>query len=106
MAQVLISPISNVALAMLVAVFVIVFAVANEALKRMQLFGSMTTPAVALCVTLLSMLGLVRFITLPPTAPPTVTPELVRARSHRLCSISICGLGTGDCPDDVAGQTQ
>ncbi|MHC4680124.1 MAG: hypothetical protein ACYTEK_15665 [Planctomycetota bacterium] len=55
----------------LIAVFLIVLAVTFEALKQMSMFGQRTTFMVAVCVSLLSILGLARFTTVSQVASQT-----------------------------------
>lgn len=59
----------------LMAVFLIVLLVSFESLKKMSVFGQRTAFIVAVCVSLLSILGLVRFMETPKAAPQTAQNE-------------------------------
>jgi hypothetical protein len=64
-----ISPISDIGLmAVLFAMFVIVFVCIRKAVKEMSFFGDAAGWAVSFCVALLSIAGLVRFFGSPETA--------------------------------------
>lgn len=55
----------------LIAVFLIVLAVTFEALKQMSMFGQSTAFMVAVCVSLLSILGLVQLTTISEVSSQT-----------------------------------
>ncbi len=74
------SPLNDAAAVVLVAVFLIVFVTAYQALKRLTLFGSPGTFVLAGCVALLSVLGLMQFT----AAPPRVSPENRPVSGHNV----------------------
>lgn len=59
------SPLNDATAVVLVAVFLIVFVTAYQALKKMTLFGTPGTFVLAGCVALLSVLGLLEFTATP-----------------------------------------
>lgn len=59
----------------LMAVFLIVLLVSFESLKKMSVFGQRTAFIIAICVSLLSILGLLRFMDTPKAAPQTAHNE-------------------------------